>query len=273
MNNDFKQHPIYDSIMCSKEGFIYKKDIDGIIDTNHDKNRYSRVRVQLNNGDIVKVQAHRLILETFVEIPDELKESGEKILVNHKDGKKGNNRLSNLEWCSYLGNLMHAFKTGLRNDNKPVYVLNYETGEITEYYSLQECARQLKRNAAVIHQHVHSKKNIAYLGKYQFRYNKEFTPKEDMDFETYQKKQRVKVLVKDKDNNHILFHVLIRAAEFMGIGKNKLRVALKIHGSKGYERDDIMAWREDLYIGSIPNDTIICTHYQYPKNGFIRTPI
>lgn len=34
--------------------------------------------------------------------------------INHKDGNKTNNSLSNLEWCNHSENQKHAYATGLR---------------------------------------------------------------------------------------------------------------------------------------------------------------
>jgi len=52
---------------------------------------------------------HRLVLEAFVPQTD--------MIVNHIDGNKLNNNYSNLEWCSYSHNNIHAITTGLRIRN------------------------------------------------------------------------------------------------------------------------------------------------------------
>lgn len=54
---------------------------------------------------------HRLIAETFLPNPEGFP------VVNHIDGNKRNNSVSNLEWCSYSRNNQHAVDTGLR---KPI---------------------------------------------------------------------------------------------------------------------------------------------------------
>ena len=52
---------------------------------------------------------HRVIAQTFIENPRQLPE------VNHIDGCKTNNTVSNLEYCSRSDNLRHAYISDLRN--------------------------------------------------------------------------------------------------------------------------------------------------------------
>ena len=51
---------------------------------------------------------HRLVAEAFIPNPERLRE------VNHKDGNKQNNAVSNLEWTNRRQNMIHAYSTGLR---------------------------------------------------------------------------------------------------------------------------------------------------------------
>ena len=54
-----------------------------------------------------KVRLHRVVAEVY--IPNPLR----KPYVNHKDGNKQNNMVSNLEWVSASENTLHAYSLGL----------------------------------------------------------------------------------------------------------------------------------------------------------------
>ena len=57
-----------------------------------------------------KVLIHRAVLETFNPV-----ENMENLQVNHIDGNKRNNVLSNLKWVTREENMQHAMKKGLFN--------------------------------------------------------------------------------------------------------------------------------------------------------------
>ena len=60
-----------------------------------------------DRGHCVPKELHRLVAEAWMPNEDNLP------CVNHIDGVKLNNSVSNLEWCTYSQNSMHAYKTGL----------------------------------------------------------------------------------------------------------------------------------------------------------------
>lgn len=62
-----------------------------------------------HEGKGFKKYNHRMVAETFMIIRE-----SKQTDVNHIDGNKKNNHITNLEWCSRSHNLQHAIDTGLK---------------------------------------------------------------------------------------------------------------------------------------------------------------
>lgn len=78
-----------------------KKANNGYIEVRHTVDRHTK-----------GYSAHRLIALTFLPNPHNLP------CVNHKDGDKHNNALSNLEWTTFKDNTYHAYRSGLQSLDK-----------------------------------------------------------------------------------------------------------------------------------------------------------
>lgn len=95
---------------------------------------YCYVRLFLKNKK-TKLLVHRLIAIAFIENPSNKK------FINHIDGNKLNNDISNLEWCTHKENMQHAHSNNLINYNK-IKIKQYDKKNnfIKEYESIKEAA-------------------------------------------------------------------------------------------------------------------------------------
>jgi len=78
------------------------------------KGGYLYIRLWGKNGCSKNLSIHSLVAKTFIPNP------GNKPQINHKDGNKMNNNVSNLEWCTEAENAQHSFNMGL-NRNPVLY--------------------------------------------------------------------------------------------------------------------------------------------------------
>ena len=102
--------------------------------------QYARIQLRARGP---KLSVHRLVAEAFIgPAPDA------NTQVNHIDGKKTNNRDTNLEWVSCSENIRHSFANGLSinkkgPDNplsKPLYL--YNEGKLLRSFASTRCASE-----------------------------------------------------------------------------------------------------------------------------------
>lgn len=108
-----------------KDGYLIKQSTDG--------KGYSNAKVYDINNKRCTVRIHRLVAENFLKL-----DGIERNQVNHKDGKKPNNKLSNLEWVTNQENSIHANSMGLikRNQGEKHHMSIYSESQIIEICKL-----------------------------------------------------------------------------------------------------------------------------------------
>lgn len=131
-------------------------------------------KVDLKVNYINKIMTiHRLVAIAFIPNPDN------KPTVNHIDGNKINNHITNLEWATFSENNKHALDNGLRkspcklgklnHNSKPVYQYSKTNIFICEYSN----AREANKITGIDYRHISScclnkrKTTGGYIWKYQ----------------------------------------------------------------------------------------------------------
>ena len=110
-----------------------------------DKDGYLMVSVVLADKRETTRKVHRLVAQTFIENPDNLP------IVNHLDGDKQNNHVSNLEWTTVSGNTKHGYDVlGVKSAAAQKVLLYINNKPFSTYDTVRELAEQLGVNRNLI---------------------------------------------------------------------------------------------------------------------------
>lgn len=121
------------------------KNHKGIIMENYKPHHSGYIYVRVNTD---KYALHRIVASTFIE------NVNNKPVVNHIDGNKTNNNVSNLEWCSIKENNQHNHNVGLiKPFTRKIGQFNLDGVIIKEYNSIVDAEKCLG---------IHTIKNVLY---------------------------------------------------------------------------------------------------------------
>ena len=122
-----KGYPLYE---VSNEGDIRNKNTGRILKQQIGIHGYSTLTLRKDKRPFT-ARVHRIVADSFYDgVHDEFD-------VNHIDGNKLNNHISNLEFCTRKENIRHAFDTGLKHGSRRTKIRVIETGD--EFDSITEC--------------------------------------------------------------------------------------------------------------------------------------
>lgn len=117
----------------------YRVSEDGRVFNNQNKEmkldssaRYLRVQLICQDGTVKKESVHRLVAKAFIPNPEN------KPDVNHIDGNKLNNHVSNLEWVTKSENMVHARNNKLIPVGEENYNSKYSDEQINEACRLMQ---------------------------------------------------------------------------------------------------------------------------------------
>lgn len=124
-------------------------------------NGYCVVNLKVD-GEQKSRSVHRLVAQAFIPNPNNLPE------INHIDGNKKNNTISNLEWCDRSDNLRHAIKHKLHTKFGQRKVICVELNK--EFNSVAEAEKWVGVKGSRISNVCKLKRGCKTCGGYHWRY-------------------------------------------------------------------------------------------------------
>lgn len=124
-------------------------------------NAHEYIKISINKKSY---SVHRLVASAF--IPNVYN----KEFVNHIDGNKKNNKLTNLEWATCLENNIHKINNGLSNTTKKVLQYDSNMNKLNEFISITDASKKLNLSTSTIRNSCNNKIKYTKKDKFIFRF-------------------------------------------------------------------------------------------------------
>lgn len=152
---EYKKEPVngYEEYEVDTNGVVYKKN-GGILRHSINPNGYCIVNFSIN-GKPKGFSVHKLVAKQFIPNNDT-----NKTQINHIDGNKTNNAVTNLEWVTGSENMMHSVNVlgnciGAKNGNaKAVKGVSKKDSNVLMFDSMSDAARYFSNLCDIDFQYV-----------------------------------------------------------------------------------------------------------------------
>jgi hypothetical protein len=194
---------------------------------------YHRVSVKLDSGLWSTMGVHRLVALTFIPCDDDVSE----LVVNHRNGKRGDNRVGNLEWTTTELNNIHAALLSA-SSRKPTIIGSHGNGEERFFKSIHDVARDFNCRIEDVWDNIQFRtqregwlfRHHSFNGKIPKKLHK---PKHIGLLRNNGVRQKREVDVKNIYTNEIwYFKSLKDAADHFGVRPNHIFNSLSVNGKK-----------------------------------------
>lgn len=226
MSKSIRTIPGYSRYKVSKNGIVYNKVTGKFLEGSTNPAGYHLFRLSDDFGKIKTIGRCRILLKTFKPI----EYICPKTVVNHINGIKSDDRLSNLEWTTYKGNVEHAGATGLSPKCLPVSTKDITSNKVLHFPSIIEMARHFNVTKDFINYRVHigDTRIFPELRQYKFTDDEPWYIPSDLNKELLKNSANHEVSVRNlQDNNVVDFESLTEASRYLGIAVSTLSVWLQ----------------------------------------------
>ena len=206
---------------------LYSVSDTGLVKT-HIYNKILKPVIQLGYESVVlyrnkkskAFKVHRLVAMAFLDNPNNYEQ------VNHIDGNKRNNNVSNLEWCTAKQNTHHAINNGLFfssshiSKHQPIIIKKDKDGNVVEIYkTVTEAATKNHVSRMTIYRRLHSPNK-----------NSDYTYESDRSakYEHLPKKAKPSIIQKTLDGIIVAKYTsMLEAANANGVTKSAISAAIR----------------------------------------------